>query len=419
VNRSINFDGPDGPLGAPSDGGPPWSLVSGTWAQESGRLRLTTAGTHYALTETGAADVEVSVTIPTRGASGVEVGVVVRASDADNFLVLTATWDGSSGTFKLYRRESGSYTLLDTTAVAWAAGDAIALRASGSTLTAKRNGAAIWTATNTFNTTATKHGLLSNFDTTSTLDGFAVADLAALTKPTTPVWNGSHPLATGCLLYLPLTEGAGTPVDLAGGATVSLGGAAWATGDFGPALAFPAGPTATVSYAPPFVDDGTYMTAFRWDVVADAVLAWTGPYGGAGWYVHNLAGARRMSWVTGTNEVDLPSGTYPPPPGRNFVVALVKRGSTREVWLDGVQVWTAGTATPATATGPLYLGAYGPGGEYRLTGLLDLAAYWTRALSATELATLAADPWAQVRGGSPAYRPRPRTLTYLLPGVGL
>lgn len=133
-----------------------WGIIGNT-AYETGN-----AAQALAVVETGVSDCTVSVTMPVMG----DTGLCFRASDNDNNFVTNPT--------ALYREQSDTgYTLLGSYPQI-NAGDRLAVVLSGSTITVKVNGAAVLTVTDTFNQTATKHGLRSHNSTAARFDDFEV-----------------------------------------------------------------------------------------------------------------------------------------------------------------------------------------------------------------------------------------------------
>lgn len=131
-------------------------LTSGTtFGISSNRASKTATGTDVegvAVLETGRSDVDISITV---AAVGGGLGPVFRATDAQNCWVV----DGGNG-HKLYKRVGGSFgTPLGTVATAAAVGDVVRVIASGNTISASVNGGTPLVVTDSFNQTATKHGI--------------------------------------------------------------------------------------------------------------------------------------------------------------------------------------------------------------------------------------------------------------------
>lgn len=174
ANRSDDFNRADSSssLGTPSDGGSAWSALSGTWGISSnqGYCPTLSSGSAYAVLECGSPGAEVQVTVATR--SG--IGLVVRCSDINNLYVLVVATSG----YNFYRRQAGSFTEIGNSGTS-ADGDVVKIRCEGDTLTVYRNGSAIITpSAQSFNNTATKHGLYCQ-NTAARVDDWSSTDLAA------------------------------------------------------------------------------------------------------------------------------------------------------------------------------------------------------------------------------------------------
>lgn len=158
----------------PSGGGSDtWSVLSGTWDTSSGQARATalSSGSAYAVLESGSPGAEVQVTVATISTG---CGLVARATDLDNLYVLVVI----TGGFTLYRRQSGSFTQIGAGGTA-TSGDVVKLRCEGDDLTVYKNGVQVFQATGqTFNNSATKHGVFTQA-TGARLDDWSSAGLAA------------------------------------------------------------------------------------------------------------------------------------------------------------------------------------------------------------------------------------------------
>lgn len=176
MSRSDNFNRADttSGLGTPSDGGSAWVALSGVWGISSNQAYESAGGPHsVAVLDSGTADVTVQMTLTAVG--GNNAGVVARASDDNNYLLL-AIYGGN--TLEIYRRDAGSFvSLLAPVTSAYAAGDVFKLTVNGTSVTAYQNGVSKGTVTSAFNQTATKHGLRSHQSIAHRFDDFSVTDL--------------------------------------------------------------------------------------------------------------------------------------------------------------------------------------------------------------------------------------------------
>lgn len=80
------------------------------------------------------------------------------------FRLTTATSQFSvqfnGGTIELYKQNAGAYTVLGSAAVTWVSGDELIAELSGSSIIIKQNTTTRITATDAFNSTATRHGVV-------------------------------------------------------------------------------------------------------------------------------------------------------------------------------------------------------------------------------------------------------------------
>jgi len=183
-NRSDDFNRADGAIGSPSDGGAAWSVLAGTWNVASNEAQCTTgtSAAHSVVLEASSAVVDVQVT---RRAS-LDVGLVCRASDASNYILLA--YGDTTAQYRLFRVQAGAFTLLASVSVTTASGDVVKLTVtSGDAYTAYKNGVSQLTGSSSFNNTATKHGMWTWNDTAARFDIFSITDNAATTTSFPPI----------------------------------------------------------------------------------------------------------------------------------------------------------------------------------------------------------------------------------------
>lgn len=175
-SRSDTFDRSNNAssLGTPSDGGSAW-VTSDTWgivgnaAYNAGANSQSTA-----VLESSLSDVTIQVTMAT--VSGVGAGAIsARWTDASNYLLVHIA--PSSNVVALFKNVAGSFTLLGSISVVVSDGDVFSLICNGSTLTVKQNGITRITATDSFNLTATKHGLRSDSNSAGRFNDFSIVSL--------------------------------------------------------------------------------------------------------------------------------------------------------------------------------------------------------------------------------------------------
>jgi hypothetical protein len=241
-NRSDNFNRADGAIGTPSDGGSAWSVESGAWVVSSNRATVTSAGT--IVLECSASDGTVSAKI--YGAAN-SPAIVARYTNASNRILCGVDpWNAIA----LYRLESGSYNLLASSAPP-VAGDTVSLVLLGSSVKVLHNGAEVISVTESFNSTATKHGLSLSGDSAQ-FDDFAFTCTVDTDPPTAGTWASN---TAGTAITANLSESGCVPSSGSGG--FSLGGtsatvASWAISGTTLTLTLSgvlmAGETVTVSY---------------------------------------------------------------------------------------------------------------------------------------------------------------------------
>jgi hypothetical protein len=165
-------------LGSPSDGGSAWTALTGTWGISSNQAINITGGTNnIAVLSSTFSDVSATFTLPTYTFGVTQVGVVVRASDANNFIFLEA----AQGIF-LKKYVAGSLNQIIATGSP-ASGDRYQIVCIGSTITCYQNGVLLFIVTDSFNQTATNHGLYANTDNTTPLTDFAALDASKCLDP--------------------------------------------------------------------------------------------------------------------------------------------------------------------------------------------------------------------------------------------
>ncbi len=196
ANKSDNFTRADSStgLGNSSGDGTAWvfSTASGTsWGISSNQAYdvYDNGGDYNASLEASSADVTVEVTLSVNTAqTGGATGVCARKSDDSNYFI----WRAQFGQYTLYRYQAAGFSSLGAFSATPANGDVIKLSCVGSALNAYLNGTlVVGPVTDTFNQTATKHGLYAG--ATSALgprwDDFSITDLSS--PSVHPWWLGA------------------------------------------------------------------------------------------------------------------------------------------------------------------------------------------------------------------------------------
>lgn len=158
--------------------GAPWLALQGTWGILGNTAQVVTASSadsasglrDVAAFESGSNNVVVRVTNKTTSAP---TGIAFRITDSLNFLMFVRTSAG----YKLYRVVAGASTELGISQIAAAAGDVLQVTAFGPSITVAVNGGTPASVTDTYNQTATKHGLVARSYTGSLFDDFSITSL--------------------------------------------------------------------------------------------------------------------------------------------------------------------------------------------------------------------------------------------------
>lgn len=135
-----------------------WTTHLGTFGISSNRAAQTAAaGTYYTATINPAVtDGKLTITIPVVDVA-FAYGICARLSDASNFIHI----EYSAGALSLYKRVAGSFTSLGSQTLSLVAGDTIGLKIAGNVISVYWNGALQFSATDSFNNTATRWGLVT------------------------------------------------------------------------------------------------------------------------------------------------------------------------------------------------------------------------------------------------------------------
>lgn len=144
--------------GHTSDSGHAWTYQTGGLSvlNQGGTTVGRSAGVQAtAVVNAAVADCTVIVQFYATGGAG-DAGPCWRASDDSNYWLIS----NSSG--QVYKRVAGSFTAVGSAFAAGSAGDLIAVTVSGTSHTVVRNGITVASFTDSFNQTATKHGLRMN-----------------------------------------------------------------------------------------------------------------------------------------------------------------------------------------------------------------------------------------------------------------
>jgi len=150
-----------------SDSGHVWTALSGTWGIATNAAYLPTSADNYnaAIVDSGRADCTVQYTASTVDES--EGRVPVRMTDSQNGFIGQASGAGV-GIHRLYRIEAGAFTELGTYTADHVSGDVLKMVLSGSSIKYFLNGVERIAATDSFQSTAMKHGIGAGTGTPTT-----------------------------------------------------------------------------------------------------------------------------------------------------------------------------------------------------------------------------------------------------------
>jgi hypothetical protein len=200
MNRSDNFNRADtaSAIGTPSDGGSAWSVLFGTWGIVGNQGYESSGGVQtIAVLESSSSEGEVAVTISTFPAATKSAGVFARATTWGNGFYFEFLND-FGGYLRFYKMVGGTGSVIAQANTGISAGDRISLAFTAANVwTPKVNGVASSLGgsppyVDSFNSTATKHGLW-NYETTATrFEDFAFTDSAA-PPPAVPAMVADRP----------------------------------------------------------------------------------------------------------------------------------------------------------------------------------------------------------------------------------
>jgi hypothetical protein len=169
-------------LGTTSDGTATWTTDGATWGISSNaafNASATSAGKAWIDTSNADGSVQVTITVIDPGSSGnVYTGLVFRWTDANNYWVVKTRSGTTQGT--LQSVVGGTRNGITTFALV--AGDVVTAVLAGSSITIKVNGSTVATTTDSFNATATKHGLFAD-TSTGRLDNWSYTTPVIVPRP--------------------------------------------------------------------------------------------------------------------------------------------------------------------------------------------------------------------------------------------
>ncbi len=160
-----------------AESGQAWTALVGTWGIDSGRAyRTATANgsNGCAIVNSGLADCDVEVQLAV--AENKWPGLTLRCSDVNNLWFL---WVNTSNQWILYKRVAGAALANPASGQinytsALANGDWLRVRMRGSVFSVYHNGTLAGVATDSFNASATKHGLRAEPGNLERYDNFRV-----------------------------------------------------------------------------------------------------------------------------------------------------------------------------------------------------------------------------------------------------
>lgn len=176
ANRTDNFDRADttNNIGTPSDAASDWVQNSGTWGISSNAgYASVVSGITIATLESGLSNVVVQITFSTLGGNQ-EHGVIGRLTDIDNCIIFYKL----SKAVILTKRVAGDQFDLAVGTVTVVNGDVLTLTLNETAITGYVNGVAMVSSNDSFNQTATKHGIKAG-NTAARFDNFSITTYTA------------------------------------------------------------------------------------------------------------------------------------------------------------------------------------------------------------------------------------------------
>lgn len=155
-----------------ADTGQVWSSLGGTEGIQSNQAYVAVDGggnNNVAVIDSGLANGSVQMTLAVADSSA---RLVWRATDVSNFFMADTV---SGARYDLYRRETGTFNLLDAAAVVPANGDILKAVLTATGFEFWVNGVLQKTIVDAFQTTATKHGIGFAAVNTARIDNFSVS----------------------------------------------------------------------------------------------------------------------------------------------------------------------------------------------------------------------------------------------------
>ncbi|MEA2172657.1 MAG: hypothetical protein QOD00_249 [Blastocatellia bacterium] len=148
-----------------ADTGQDWTPLVGTWGTRRYQAYMSAPsgdGNCAATLDARIADANISVQLNDVNGGGTE-GIVFRATDAHNFLFAR----GFNTNIQVFKKQAGALVQLASYAGGIAEGDVLAVELIGPVITVKQNGIVRLTLTESFNRTATRHGLFTDSSSAS------------------------------------------------------------------------------------------------------------------------------------------------------------------------------------------------------------------------------------------------------------
>ncbi len=218
TDRTDNFNRTNSAstLNPPSDAGSNYTVGGGTWGIGSNQgYNPASATPAAAVLDSGTSDTSIQLTVVVTDDVSDKVGLCARYSDISNHWAFYQ--DKAANKTRLYKIVATSFVQVIDNAAAPVNGDVLKLTFSGNTWTAYINGAQVGTGTDSFNSTATKHGLWAYTGSPSLrLDNFSITSGAVsptLSSPAVP--------SAGTTLTATLSQSGCIPTSGTGGFTLS------------------------------------------------------------------------------------------------------------------------------------------------------------------------------------------------------
>ncbi len=167
--------------------GASWSVLAGSFNIQSNRANSANTTTGYAVFDSGVADCTISCVI-NGAATPIGIYVLFRVTDASNFWF---AYVAPGGNWILFKKVAGSNTNVASGTAPGTGDHTVNVTLSGNSISINWDGTNTLSTTDSFNATATKHGIGYDTATGQRWDDFTVS---ATTAAVRPWWQYTQPM---------------------------------------------------------------------------------------------------------------------------------------------------------------------------------------------------------------------------------